>query len=323
MENKTKRQKTPLNQPSSGATSKVANKEVSQIDSSSGNQNKIWGLMKRKTEDHKSNTSVGNLGIKKQRRKPITKDSSTTSRLTNLEASNSGFRCATCNAVFVSRSGLLSHSRSIKKNPKCAENYRKNILKNKIMNSKNDISGSKESSNKVNPAAWSPKNSGEEGGRLGLFAGLKVPVNEIVHCRYRNGKISKFPDHYPASVLKNNEDGTIDVIFLDGKIIQRRVCRNDVKELRVPLQLFNLRAGDLRLQDRLSATYIYQGQPVKGWEHPSRKVVATLVEVLDISDADNILISYAHTGKNKHQEYIDIHSIEFAPRLLEENFIDK
>ena len=117
--------------------------------------------------------------------------------------------------------------------------------------------------------------------------------------------------------------GSIDVKFVDGKIIQRQVCRNDVKELRVPLQLYNLRAGDLRVRDPLSAPYIYGGQPVKGWESPSRKVVATLVEILDISEKNNIVISYAHTGKNKHKEYVDIHSLEFAPRLLEENFIDK
>ena len=170
---------------------------------------------------------------------------------------------------------------------------------------------------------WTQKNNDGDGGILGLFAGLKVPINEVVHCRYKNGKMSKFPDHYPATVLKNNQDGSIDVKFVDGKIIQRRVCRNDVKELRVPLQLFNLRAGDLRVRDPLSAPYIYGGQPVKGWESPSRKVVATLVEMLGISENDNIVISYAHTGKNKHKEYIDIHSLEFAPRLLEENFIDK
>ena len=32
--------------------------------------------------------------------------------------------------------------------------------------------------------------------------------------------------------------------------------------------------------------------------------MATLVEILDISENDNIVISYAHTGKNKHKEYI-------------------
>ena len=40
--------------------------------------------------------------------------------------------------------------------------------------------------------------------------------------------------------------------------------------------------------------------------------MATLVEILDISENDNIVISYAHTGKNKHKEYINMHSLEFA-----------
>merc|ERR1711871_274651 len=100
----------------------------------------------------------------------------------------------------------------------------------------------------------------------------------VVHCRYRNGKTAKFPDHYAAKVVKNNADGSIDVRFVDGGVLQRRVRRNDVKEFRIKLTRFNLRAGDLRLGDQLSAPYLYYGKPVDGWDSSDRKVVATLVE---------------------------------------------
>ena len=62
-----------------------------------------------------------------------------------------------------------------------------------------------------------------------------------MHCRYKNGKSINFPDHYPARVLKNNLDGSVDVRFVDGGFVQRRIRRNGIKELRVKLTRFNLR----------------------------------------------------------------------------------
>ena len=88
------------------------------------------------------------------------------------------------------------------------------------------------------------------------------------------------------------------------------------------LYIFRIYAPGTRVRDDYLPVHLWR-RPVKGWESPSRKVVATLVEVLGISENNNIVVSYAHTGKNKHKEYVDIHSLEFAPRLLEENFIDK
>ena len=117
------------------------------------------------------------------------------------------------------------------------------MLKDNTLEGKNNTQDSIGSLKNEYPAKSTRKNNDRDGGILGLFAGLKVPINEVVHCRYKNGKMPNFPDHYPAIVLKNNKDGSINVKFIDGNIIQRQVCRNDVKELRVPLQLFNLRWG--------------------------------------------------------------------------------
>ena len=291
-------------------TQKVASAQLSSntiSKSRTGNKSTTDRRLQNKKRPGSQRKQQPTVGIKKKRKRQYSAITQHSSSATSREA---------C---------LLSHSRSLKTNPKCAKNNRAGTLKNDTLEGEHSTQDCKEKLNKINklPSAWTQKNNDGDGGILGLFAGLKVPINEVVHCRYKNGKMSNFPDHYPATVLKNNQDGSIDVQFVDGKIIQRRVCRNDVKELRVPLHLFNLRAGDLRVRDRLSAPYIYGGEPVKGWESPSRKVVATLVKVLGISENNNIVVSYAHTGKNKHKEYVDIHSLEFAPRLLEENFIDK
>ncbi len=210
--------------------------------------------------------------------------------------------CARCKRVFKSPSGLTSHIRA---SANC-----------EIASNSSQLIGAMKNENGLVFTGNAAKN-----GVIGYFAGLKLAKGTVVHCRYRNGKNVKFPDHYAAKVLRNNADGSIDVRFEEGGVLQRRVRRNDVKEFRVKLTRFNLRAGDLRLGDQLSAPYLYYGKPVDGWNSSDRKVVATLVELPETFEEGDIIISYAHTGKVQHHEYININQVEFAPRVLEKNFI--
>ncbi len=226
--------------------------------------------------------------------------------------------CKRCKRVFKSPAGLHSHTRN--RDRKCI--IIKETVETKKLNSESDRKSGEAKETKSNVGLVLNKGK-KTGGVFGFFAGLRLAENTLVHCRYKNGKSTNFPDHYPAHVLKNNLDGSVDVRFVDGGFVQRRMRRNDIKELRVKLTRFNLRAGDLRVNEQVSVPYLYDGKPVDGWDVPGLTVVAKLLEIPDSFDDGDIIVAYAHTGRKKHHEYVNLNLVEFAPRVLEENFIGK
>ena len=63
----------------------------------------------------------------------------------------------------------------------------------------------------------------KNGRKDGIWVGYYFDGQLKYRGRYKNGKSTNFPDHYPAHVLKNNLDGFVDVRFVDGGFVQRRM----------------------------------------------------------------------------------------------------
>ena len=154
-------------------------------------------------------------------------------------------------------------------------------------------------------------------GHMGVYAGVPIPIGTIVHCRFRGGSTNSFPDHYEATVTNASETSdTVTVTYSNDPVKYPQVSRHHIEEARIPLTLFNLRAGDLRVGDPCSAPYYYDGKTVEGWPK-SRKCACVLVS-LPHPFGEDVIVRYLY--EVEHKEYVNINDVEFAPRLLEEDF---